>query len=270
MRTLIAIITLFVWGCTSQPAEEAPKAETPKDAVAALAVEDAELGKKPQEQRQERYLAETRARDIAVAKEAIVQFSGRGSDWAAVVKGGASGPSADLCSQIEVLLELHSAVFERLDVQSEGRSAISWQEIGIERAELWKEFAAASKKAVTALFAVYRKPHAERNTDCGRGEGSWRLDDPGEVMQRLLWVMEGAKLSPADIGTTAPAMRDALVTDYRAYIALYRGTIARGEASVSDGSGAILSAVRDAKQVWGIPQDQLGLTAEERKLLAER
>ena len=59
MRTLIAIITLFVWGCTSQPAEEAPKAETPKDAVAALAVEDAELGKKPQEQRQERYLAAT-------------------------------------------------------------------------------------------------------------------------------------------------------------------------------------------------------------------
>ncbi|MBI2096747.1 MAG: hypothetical protein HYT40_01145 [Candidatus Sungbacteria bacterium] len=268
---IVIIIVLSAWGCTSQPAEEAPKAETPKLAVAAPAVqEDVQAGEKQREQRREMYLAETRGRDIAVAKEAIARFSGHGSDWAAVVKGGVYGPSADLCSQIEALLELRSSVFGRLDVQHEDRLPISWQEIGIERVELWKEFAAASKKAAATLFTVYRRPHADRNADCGRGEGSWRFDDPGEVMQRLLWVMEGAKLSPADIGTTANAMRTALVTDYRAYIALYRGMIARGEASGSDGGGAIISAVRDAEQLWEIPRSQLGLTAGEKQILPER
>lgn len=265
---IVLVLVLSFFGCTSEKREPQTSSSTGEDV--AIVVKDnkgemaeAEWDKAHAKSREQR-LVEMRVRDIAVAKEAVAHFRGN-DDWITVVKGGTAGPSAGLCSQIEKLLDLHSTVFERLDAQEPYRGSIGWPEIGVERANLWKEFQTASKKAAVALFAVYKRSPGKRSVDCGKGEGSWRLDEPGEVMQRLLWIMEHAELTPVNLGTTAEAMRATIVNDYRAYITMQREMVARGEASKSDGGGAIVAAVRDAEQLWGISKSQLGLTAWEKQ-----
>lgn len=269
----MVIIMLTLLGCSSEKEGPRVSSSTEKDVAIVIhgdkaPMSEAEWDKASAKSREQR-LFEVRIRGIATAKEAVARFRSN-DDWMAIVKGGRVGSLARLCSQVEKHLDLHSVVFERLDVQEPDQRSIGWQEIGVERANLWKEFQTASKKTATALFAVYERPRGEREVDCGSGEGSWRLDEPGEVMQHLLWTMEHARLTPANLGTTAEAMRATIVTDYRAYISLHRGMIARGEASKSDGNGTIGAAVRDAKQLWGISESQLGLTAEEKLMLAAR
>lgn len=78
-----------------------------------------------------------------------------------------------------------------------------------------------AKKAAIGLFAALRYPI--QGMACSRGEGSFSLDNPFEVMDHLAWVMEGENLRPQKLGTSPKKIRNLLINAARREVGVLRG-----------------------------------------------
>lgn len=156
--------------------------------------------------------AQRHAEDVARGKRDWAILAGKEDHhkepaWVAAVEGnGGSDPTCALYERSYYGDELRGMINKEYIFPG----PVSFSEIGTTpeefRAVFWGVSLATAKGLLQALRTMPKN-------SCGEGEGQFDLNDPATVAQRMTEVMEDAKLSPKDIGTTSEVIRVTLVSD---------------------------------------------------------
>lgn len=113
------------------------------------------------------------------------------------------------------------------------------------------------------FLAIMRRPYQEREAAgyCGLGEASFAYTPTERIMFKFNMVLDEAKLSPRDLGTTPQAIRATVLGDFRGYVKYLRGK-SRGGTDPQVISTILWVSGYDADQL-GFDPKEIGLTQEE-------
>ncbi|KKW18244.1 MAG: hypothetical protein UY60_C0017G0021 [Parcubacteria group bacterium GW2011_GWB1_50_9] len=268
---ILFAVNLVACGRSEEPTPttqhvSAGKIETPDVGIAKLDPQRANLQKERDETKKQETINRIRIA-LGLRSPGRDSIDKKRPAWAQEV-ASPSGPAATACADLEKFNEL-SYAFGVIGKAYSLPYEISWEDIAGDTATTVAADAKAAYRklgrSVAAGFVdAFNMPQIARaKTQCGRGEGSFTLDEGDRLMTTILYVLTEVNESPATIKQTPGSLRSMLRIDFIARLSEIRKGIAEGRASESDGMGHFLFVAREAVEEWKFAPGELKLTKQE-------
>lgn len=273
LLAIAAIVLVFM--ALSKPPSRREELITDQKARGALAkVEELrQKAKVEREQTQKRERAERRTqlvKDIRAAFDPKAEASViEQPAWMAELRRGKPQPASEPCQKLERFDSVHWALNQ---IHPEAEDRISWLEIGLEGAQAKKIHRETGLTAARSLLAVFSLPReTRRENECGRGEGTFGLEEGPRLMKEITRILQAVETEPKAIGSSPAMLRQVLLKDLREQIAYLRSRVKAGRVEASaGGANAVRFVAEEATRQWNFTEKELGLTAEEIALLHQK
>ncbi len=276
---ILLLVVPFTLACGRSEQVAPPQAEqkaTEKELLAKkIADVEAEAERKTREKAErEKAEADRRASEVSQLRVNLSVLKGEKSAsaiyaegrttpaWEVTIRQGVATDTARACE----FIERHHAgewVWNTLEGHYSQRfeKPISYEEVGATPKQLQELRRTVGLAAAKALHAVLENP--QKGVTCGRGEGSFALDNGADVAERLIQVLRDIEAAPAAIGTTPAALRASVLKSLRAEVAEVRKAFKEGKGSRSDFYAPAISDIGRRGGEWKFAPQEIGLNAEE-------
>lgn len=188
------------------------------------------------------------------------QFGRKSPDWTKELEA-ASTAGARICKDMDKFNAM-SYGFGYLQGQfTVPGSPITWEEIGASKdavRELTAQYRILGIRVASSFVEIFAMPRPARaKIRCGKGEGSFSLDDTSRVMRVVVNALTETNETPKAIKQTPTTLRAMLQKDFIERLSEIRKDIKEGRASESDGMGHFLYVAREAVDEWKFSPEEL-------------